>query len=121
VACPSPTALAFAFTLSGLSLSPLHRRLRPNPNLLSPLGSAVRRRPPVSPVLGLSCPPVATAVLGHLYFLSVLTFLSRSSLVFLTLIPSGVPRSTDLGHRPSSPVLRLHKVSSSGPTPFPIL
>jgi hypothetical protein len=81
-----PTA---AFTDTGTQLSPSPRqshlcsrprltrllsttlRLRPNSNLLSPLGSAVRRRPPVSPVLGISCTSVARTVLGHLYPVSL--------------------------------------------------
>jgi hypothetical protein len=72
VLAPPPRIRIYALSLRSqpLRLSPSHRRLRPNPNLLSPLGSADRRRPPVSPlssVLGLSYPPAAPAVLGHLY------------------------------------------------------
>jgi hypothetical protein len=58
-------------------------------------------------------------MLGHLYFLSVLT--SPLSVVSLILIPSGVPRSSDPSNRLLSLVLQLHKVSSSGPNlPIPI-
>jgi hypothetical protein len=68
-------------------------------------------------MLGLGSPPAAAAVLGHLYCLSVLT--SPLPILSLILIPSIVHRSSNPDHRSSSLVLRLHKVSSSGPTPIP--